>query len=100
MKVSTSQLQLTRSSDYAVRAMIHLATLGEGERVLLPPLAKSIEVPPSFLSKVLQALSRARLIASKRGPSGGFSILPRGLQASIREVIEAVEGPIQLNLCL
>ncbi|MDR3773544.1 MAG: Rrf2 family transcriptional regulator [Terracidiphilus sp.] len=93
-------MQLTRASDYAVRVMIHLATLPEGERALLPTLALATGAPGSFLSKILQNLSRAGLIASYRGQLGGFEILPRGRQASVREVIEAIDGPISLNLCL
>ncbi len=93
-------MQLTRAADYAVRVMIHLATLPEGERALQPTLALATGAPGSFLSKVLQTLSRAGLIASRRGQLGGFGILPRGRQASIREVIEAIDGPISLNLCL
>jgi Rrf2 family iron-sulfur cluster assembly transcriptional regulator len=97
---SGSTMQLTRAADYAVRVMIHLATLPEHERMLLPALAHATGTPQSFLSKVLQALCRAGFIASRRGQSGGFEILPPGRNASIRAVIEAIEGPICLNLCL
>ncbi len=100
MAKSGSTMQLTRAADYAVRGMVHLATLPAHERVLLPALARATGVPESFLSKVLQALCRAGLIASRRGQSGGFEILARGRQATIRTVIEAIEGPICLNLCL
>ncbi|HUN85313.1 MAG TPA: Rrf2 family transcriptional regulator [Terracidiphilus sp.] len=93
-------MQLTRAADYGVRVMIHLAKLPEHERALLPALAKATEAPVSFLSKVLQALSRAQLIVSRRGKSGGFSILPRGREASMYQVIEAIDGPICLNVCL
>jgi len=93
-------MQLTRAADYAVRVMIHLATLPDHERALLPALARATGTPESFLSKVLQALCRAGFIASRRGQSGGFEILPPGRNASIRAVIEAIEGPICLNLCL
>jgi Rrf2 family protein len=93
-------MQLTRAADYGVRVMVHLATLPAHERALLPALAEATEAPVSFLSKVLQALSRANLISSWRGKSGGFAILPRGRQASMREVIEAIDGPICLNVCL
>ena len=89
MKKSNSSMQLTRAADYGVRVMVHLATLPEHERALLPALAAATEAPESFLSKVLQALSRAKLIASRRGQAGGFEILPRGRQASVLEVIEA-----------
>lgn len=93
-------MQLTRAADYAIRVMVHLATLPAHERALLPALAKATGAPESFLSKVLQALARARLITSHRGQSGGFEILPRGRRASMREVIEAIDGPLHLNLCL
>lgn len=100
MEKSGSSMQLTRAADYAVRVMICLATLPDHERTLLPALANATGAPRSFLSKVLQALSRAELISSRRGQLGGFEILPRGRQASVREVIEAIDGPIYLNVCV
>ena len=100
MERSSSTMQLTRAADYAVRVMIHMSTLPAHERALLPALARATGAPLSFLSKVLQALCRAGFIVSRRGQSGGFEILPPGRKASIREVIEAIEGPICLNLCL
>ena len=95
-----SSLQINRSADYAIRALLHLAGVTEGERTLLPELAKSISAPESFLSKILQELCRAALVASSRGHSGGFAILPAGRNATIRSVIEAIDGPVRLNLCL
>jgi len=100
MKRTNSSMQLTRAADYAVRVMIHLATLPARERASLPALAEATGAPESFLSKVLQALSRASMITSLRGQTGGFEILPRGSQASMRQVIEAIDGPIHLNVCL
>ncbi|MGA2349823.1 MAG: Rrf2 family transcriptional regulator [Terracidiphilus sp.] len=93
-------MQLTRAADYGVRVMIHLATLPANQRARLPALARATGTPESFLSKVLQGLCRAGLIVSQRGQAGGFEILPVGREASIRTVIEAIEGPICLNLCL
>ena len=93
-------MQLTRAADYAVRVMIHLATLPAQERALLPSLAAATGAPKSFLSKVLQALCRAGFIVSRRGQAGGFEIMPSGREASVRDVIESIDGPICLNLCL
>jgi Rrf2 family protein len=93
-------MQLTRGADYAVRIMIYLAGLPDNERVLLPTLAAAANAPASFLSKVLQALTRAGLIASRRGQQGGFEMLPQGRAASVLEVVEAIDGPIRLNVCL
>jgi len=100
MKKLNSSMQLTRAADYAIRVMIHLASRPPLERVLLPTLASATGAPESFLSKILQALSRAKLISSRRGQSGGFEILARGREASMREVIEAIDGPVLLNVCL
>jgi len=92
-------MQLTRAADYAVRVMIHLASPAAEGRVSLPVLARAAGAPESFLSKVLQALSRARLVSSRRGQTGGFQISPRGRAASMRQVIEAIDGAICLNVC-
>ena len=97
---ASSTMQVTRAADYGIRVMIHMATLPDHERPRLPALARATGAPESFLSKVLQALCRAGFIDSRRGQAGGFELLPPGRKASIRSVIEAVEGPISLNLCL
>jgi len=93
-------MQLTRAADYAVRVMIQLAVLPSEGRASLPSLARATGAPESFLSKVLQTLTRAGHISSQRGQSGGFRITLRGRQASMREVIEAIDGAICLNVCL
>ena len=100
MEKASSTMQLTRAADYGVRVMIHMATLPAHERALLPVLARATGAPESFLSKVLQALCRAGFIVSRRGQTGGFEILPPGRKASVRSVIEAIEGPINLNICM
>ncbi len=93
-------MQLTRAADYAVRVMIHLASLPDGTKVRLADLAVAAEAPEKFLAKLLQYLTRADLVASRRGPSGGFELSARARQATIADVVEAIEGPIELNLCL
>jgi Rrf2 family protein len=93
-------MQLTRAADYGVRVMIQLTALKNNGRVSLPDLARATGAPESFLSKVLQSLARAGLISSRRGQQGGFHITPRGAAASMREVIEAIDGVICLNVCL
>jgi len=100
MKRSNSSMQLTRAADYGVRVMIQLALPEGGGRVSLPDLARATGSPESFLSKVLQALAHAGLISSRRGQAGGFRITQRGRESSMREVIEATDGPIFLNVCL
>jgi Rrf2 family protein len=93
-------MQLTRAADYAVRVMVHLAGLPEGTRVSRGDLSIAADCPEQFLAKVLQSLTRAGLVVSHRGNTGGFELDEQRRSASILEVIEAIEGPIRLNLCL
>jgi Rrf2 family protein len=93
-------MQLTRAADYAVRVMIQLAALPAGSRVQRNALAEATGVPESFMSKVLQGLVRARLVTSRRGVDGGFELSVAADRVSLLNVVEAIEGPIQLNFCL
>ena len=93
-------MQLTRAADYAVRVAIHLAARPAGTRVKLDAMAEAADVPLHFLSKVLQALTRARLIVAHRGTNGGFSLGVPAEQLTVLHVVEAVEGPMRLNTCL
>jgi Rrf2 family protein len=93
-------MQLTRAADYAMRVMIYLAGLPEGTRVSRGELADAAECPEQFLSKVLQSLSRAGLVISHRGNTGGFELLPGTAKATVLQVVEAVEGPVRLNVCV
>ena len=100
MKRPNSPMQLTRAADYAIRVMIYLASSASDGRVSLPVLAQVTGAPESFLSKVMQSLTHAGMVSSRRGQTGGFQISPRGGTASMRDVIEAIDGPIYLNVCL
>jgi Rrf2 family protein len=100
MNDANSSMQLTRAADYAVRVMIHLVGRAGERRVSLPAVAAATGAPESFLSKVLQALTRAGLLISQRGQTGGFEVSALGRKASMRDVIEAVDGRIHLNVCL
>jgi Rrf2 family protein len=93
-------MQLTRAADYAIRVMIHLAGFAPGTRASRADLATASECPEQFLSKVLQSLTRAGLVISHRGNTGGFELAPAHRGATILEIVEAVEGPIHLNICL
>jgi Rrf2 family protein len=92
-------MQLTRAADYAVRVMIHMANTEAG-RSSLGALADAADVSPAFLSKVLQRLVRSGLVASYRGKKGGFELLDRGRTASLFEILQALDGVPELNICL
>ncbi len=91
---------ITRASDYAVRVMIHLAGLPPRSKVQKAELSKATDVSEHFLSKVLQQLVRAQFIRSQRGSGGGFALAVSAERVSLLDVVEAIEGPLRLNLCV
>ena len=93
-------MQITRATDYAVRVMIFLATLPPGSRIAAPELARGIQAPESFVSKILQQLALRGLVTSHRGTGGGFQLAVEPANVSLLDVVEMVEGPLQINLCL
>ncbi len=93
-------MQLTRAADYALRVMIHMASAPNGTKVRLKELADGSEAPEKFLAKLLQQLTKTDLVASRRGPSGGFELSEKGRSATVMDVVEAIEGPVALNVCL
>ena len=93
-------MQLTRAADYAVRVMIHLAGLPPGSRVSRSELSSTAECPEQFLSKVLQNLTKAGLVISHRGNTGGFELEETRRGATLLDVVEAIDGAISLNQCV
>ena len=93
-------MQLTRTADYGVRVMTHLATIPEDTLVNVEKLAAATGASPAFLGKILQRLVTARLIASRRGHAGGFRLARAPSTITMLDVITAIEGPLCLNACL
>jgi len=93
-------LQISRKIDYALRAMIHLAGLPEGRIASLQDLSSTLHLPREFLAKILKVLAGRGLVRSVRGAHGGYQLARRPGDISFLEVIEAAEGPVQLNVCL
>ena len=92
-------MQITRQADYAVRAVLHLAQIKNGDRAATSIVAKEQHIPPSFLAKIISQLSIAGLLHTSRGARGGVSLARSPEDISILEVVEAIDGPIALNEC-
>ena len=93
-------MQITRSGEYGLRGLIFLAKQPPEKTILVSEFAKVQNIPETFLAKIFQRLSKAGLLRSVRGSNGGFTLGRAAHEISMREVIEALEGPIALNRCL
>mgnify|MGYP001558218024 FL=1 len=71
-----------------------------GKISLISEISKVQDVPKSYLAKIMQHLVKVGLVNSRRGAKGGFFLARPADRITLRETIEAIEGPIYLNVCL
>jgi Rrf2 family protein len=93
-------MQITRQADYATRAILYLAQAGNGKRVATSQVADKQKIPPSFLAKIISQLSIAGLLHTSRGAHGGVTLAREPQNITLLEVIAAIDGPLQLNICV
>lgn len=91
---------LTRSADYALRALIHLAQCPPGQAQRLETIAQSQRIPPALLSKLLQTLVRGGVLRSQKGYGGGYLLACEAAAVTLRQVVELIDGPFCVFECL
>ncbi len=89
---------ISQTLDYALRAVVYLADQG-GEPRTVQQIAEVTRVPPAYLAKVMQGLSRAGLAHAQRGLHGGFTLLKEPAKLTIWDVAEAVEPLQRIREC-
>ncbi|MGI6264009.1 MAG: RrF2 family transcriptional regulator [Acutalibacteraceae bacterium] len=91
-------MHITLESDYAVRIVERLAA-ADGRRGAAA-LAEEARVPPRFALKIMRKLTAAGIVTSFKGAHGGYTLARPADQITMRQVIEAMEGPYRLSRCL
>jgi Rrf2 family transcriptional regulator, nitric oxide-sensitive transcriptional repressor len=84
----------SQTAEYAMRAMVWLATHTSHGRVDNKRIAEGTQVPVTYLAKIMQQLVEAQLVESRRGVGGGFILSCDPVQTRVLDVINAVD-PIQ-----
>ena len=97
---SLDTMIFSRTSQYAIQALIYLATQPRGKPVLNREIADSLGVPSAYLAKILQDLSRGQILDSSRGRRGGFSLRRDAEQTSLLDIILLLEGIRVKRECL
>jgi Rrf2 family protein len=93
-------VQITRQADYALRAVLHIARLPAAERATAKEIARQQRIPLPFLAKIITRLGMAGILDTSRGVGGGV-FLARPLNSiSVLEVIESIDGPLEVNFCV
>ena len=84
-----------------MRAVLFLAVNSSAEKKIgVKEIAEALDVPKHFLAKILQQLSKHHLIASIKGPSGGFYMQDENLEMPMEKVIESIDGPEVFSSCI
>ncbi len=89
---------LSQTVEYALRAATYLATVPEQSRTV-DQIAEVTHVPVAYLSKVLQQLVRGKIVASRRGTGGGFTLVRSPDALRILEIVQAVEPIRRIKTC-
>lgn len=95
-------MKITQEADYALRMMCLLAkeTAAGNTPVGAAGLAEEVAVPTRFGLKILRKLADTGLVKTSRGATGGYSLNQDPSTITVRRVIEAIDGPIEINRCL
>ena len=87
-------MRMSAKAEYAIRAMVQLATAGDGEVVKTEDLAKAQGIPAQFLVDILSDLRTDRLVRSHRGRDGGYELARQATDISIADVLRCIDGPL------
>ncbi|TPW20083.1 MAG: BadM/Rrf2 family transcriptional regulator [Elusimicrobia bacterium] len=87
-------LGLSKSARYALQGLIHLASRQGDGRVLVENAARALDLPPSFLAKLFQRMARKGLLASHRGPRGGYVLARAPELITLADVVSATQEPM------
>ena len=91
-------MKLSTRGKYGLYAMYYLA-LHEGEGPQTLQNISTMGVPKQYLEQILGNLRRAGLVSTVRGALGGYQIATQPENINLRDIIDAVEGPIELSEC-
>ena len=92
-------MQISKSAGYAVHGLGYLLTRGSQEPVQISEIAQKQEISKTYLAKIFQQLSTARIVIGHRGVTGGYMLARDPEEITLVDIIEAVDGPIMRKHC-
>jgi len=91
-------VRLNRAVEYGIQGLTVLARADRRRSTLLREVSRATSISETFLAKIFQKLVRSGLVRSRRGFRGGFFLARPASQITLREVIEALQGPISFPI--
>lgn len=91
---------LSARCEYAIRCALYVAAPERGPYVGVREVSEALGIPRPFLAKLVQALTRAGLLRSLRGRTGGVALARPAASITLKEVVLAVDGPALFTACV
>ena len=93
-------IKINRQTDYAIRVVLALARRGAGLRVSTSQVQKEMSIPAAFLQRIVADLAHAKVVRTFPGREGGLELARPIPEISLKDVVEAIEGPLLISECL
>lgn len=91
---------LSNAAKYAIRSILYLAMYTDRKKKIgVKKIAEELSTPQPFLAKLLQQLTKSKLVSSTKGPNGGFYLSEANKQNSIWDIIENIDGTVKFEEC-
>jgi Rrf2 family protein len=93
-------LKINRQTDYAIRVLLALAKRGKDIRLSTAEIQQEMLIPPALMTRIVAQLAREGLVNTYPGRDGGLMLPRPASQITLKDIVEAFEGPILLSECL
>ncbi|WP_375688522.1 RrF2 family transcriptional regulator [Pseudooceanicola sp. LIPI14-2-Ac024] len=91
---------ITQKTKYALKALMALGTLEQGEALTIEEVAQRSGAPKRFLEHIMLELRKAGYLGAKRGRAGGYFLIRDPAKISLGELLQQIDGPIAPLPCL
>jgi len=90
----------SKKCEYGLQAVLYLATFSPRVAVSADDIARKLNIPKEFISKILQSLTESGIVLSKKGKSGGFSLGRDPQNIKLIDIVAAIDGLAMFNNCV
>jgi len=92
---------LSNTSKYAIRAVIYLSlNASDGIKLGIRQISKDLKIPTPFLGKILQTLAKHKILASTKGPHGGFGLGRKAEEIKLIDIVDIIDGEDIFKKCI
>lgn len=90
----------SKKCEYGLQAVLYLSTLEEERTASAEEISRRLSIPREFVSKILQSLTRHKIVGSRKGNAGGFFLSKPSSKIKLIDIVEAIDGLGIFNNCV